>query len=103
MNFTHFQEDFLQQGFFFVTGLMGLIMQTLTKQGWTEVAWRNNVYNAKFKRKNMFRTCTSHRMNVFPMVITVCTLLSVLQLIKRFKLPVVNIRKLTLFSWGNID
>ena len=28
------------------TGLMGLSMQTLEKQEWTEFSWRNNVYNA---------------------------------------------------------
>ena len=26
---------------------MGLSMQTLKKQDWTELSWRNNVYNAK--------------------------------------------------------
>ena len=42
-------------------------------------------------------------MRVFPMIITVCTLLSLLQLIKRFRLHVVGRRLLTHFSWGNID
>ena len=28
--------------------LMGLSMQPLTIQDWTECSWRNNVYNAKF-------------------------------------------------------
>ena len=37
------------------------------------------------------------------MIIAVCTLLSLLQLIRLFKLHVVTRRKLTLFSWGNID
>ena len=37
------------------------------------------------------------------MIITVCTELSLLQLIKRFKLYVVKQRELTLFSLGNID
>ena len=27
---------------------MGLSMQTLKKQEWTEFSWRNNVYNVKF-------------------------------------------------------
>ena len=31
-----------------VTGLMGLTMQALKKQEWTEMSWRNNDYNAKF-------------------------------------------------------
>ena len=30
-----------------VTGLIGLSMQPLKKQEWTEVSWRNNGYNAK--------------------------------------------------------
>ena len=33
---------------FIATGLMGLSMQILKKQEWTECSWRNNVYNAKF-------------------------------------------------------
>ena len=37
------------------------------------------------------------------MIITVCTELSLLQLIKRFKLYVVKQHELTLFSFGNID
>ena len=37
------------------------------------------------------------------MIITVCKLLSLLQLIKRFTLHVGQKRKLTLFSLGNID
>ena len=36
------------------------------------------------------------------MIITVSTLLSLLQVIKRFNLHVLKTRKLTLFSWGNI-
>ena len=37
------------------------------------------------------------------MIITVSILLSLLQAIKRFNLHVLKIRKLTIFSWGNID
>ena len=37
--------------FFIVNSLMGLSMQTLKKQDWIEVSWRNNVYNAKFSVK----------------------------------------------------
>ena len=37
--------------FFSVTGLMGLSMQTLQKQEWTEFPWRNNVHNAKFSKE----------------------------------------------------
>ena len=39
------------KGFFTVTGLFGLIMQTLNKKDWTDCSWRNNVYNAKFSVK----------------------------------------------------
>ena len=37
--------------FFTLTGLMGLSMQTLKKQDWTEVSLPNNDYNAKFNVK----------------------------------------------------
>ena len=36
------------KGILIVTGLMGLSMQTLRKQDWTEFSWRDKVYNAKF-------------------------------------------------------
>ena len=36
------------KGCFFVAGLMGLSIETLRKQDWTEFSWDNNVYNAKF-------------------------------------------------------
>ena len=37
------------------------------------------------------------------MILTVCTLLQLLQLIKRCKMHVLKTRKLTLFSYGHID
>ena len=37
-----------KKGWFIVAGLMGLSMETLRKQDWTESSWHNNVYNAKF-------------------------------------------------------
>ena len=73
------------------------------KQDWTEFSWRNNVNDAKFNVIIRLDTCLSNSMNVFPMIITVSTLLSLLQAIKRFNLHVLKTRKLTLFSWGNID
>ena len=39
------------KGFFIVAGLMGLSMQTLKKQDWTELSLRHNVYNAKLSVK----------------------------------------------------
>ena len=49
---THVLEIFsptmLYAMLFTITGLMGLSMQTLKKQEWTEVSRRNNIYNAKF-------------------------------------------------------
>ena len=59
-------------------------MQTLKKQHWTEVSWRNNVYNIKFSVK----TSLDH---AYPTAD------------KAFKLHVVKQLKLTLFSLGNID
>ena len=35
------------KGVYIVPGLIGLSMQTLKKQDWTELLWRHNVYNAK--------------------------------------------------------
>ena len=78
-------------------------MQTLKTQHWTEVSWRNNVDNAKLSVTTLLDNDFQNRKNVFPMLITVSTLMSLLQLIKRFKLYVVKTRKLTLFSLGNID
>ena len=37
----------LNKGCFIVAGLMGLGMETLRKQDWTEFSWHNNGYNAK--------------------------------------------------------
>ena len=34
-----------------VTGMIGLSMQKLKKQEWTEVSWLKNVYNSKFSIK----------------------------------------------------
>ena len=53
-------------------------MQTLNKQHWTEVSWRNNVYNIKFSVK----TRLDH---AYPTAD------------KAFKLHVVKTLKLTLF------
>ena len=39
-------------GCFSLTGLIGLSMQTVKKQDWTEFSWRNNVDNAKFTLKS---------------------------------------------------
>ena len=52
MNFTHFHEVLLQQGFFhFIPGIMGLSMQALTEQDWREWSWRKEVCTAKFNVK----------------------------------------------------
>ena len=59
-------------------------MQTLTKQDWTEVSWRNNAYNIKFSVKTLLD-------HAYPTAD------------KASKLHVVKQLKLTLFSWGNID
>ena len=82
---------------------MVLGIQTLKTQHWTEVSWQNNVDNAKLSVTTLLDNDFQNRKNVFPMLITVSTLMSLLQLIKRFKLYVVKTRKLTLFSLGNID
>ena len=38
-------------GWFNLTSIIGLSMQTVKKQDWTEVSWRNNVDSAKFTLK----------------------------------------------------
>ena len=76
-------------------------MQTVKKQDWIEFSWRNNVYIAKFNLKTRFMVW--HRIHVFPMIITVCAQLSLLQLITRFKLHVLKQCRLTVLSWGSID
>ena len=86
------------KGFFIVAGLMGLSMQTLKKQELTQLSLRNNVYNAKLSVKTRLEHGFCHRLHVFPMIISVCTLLSLLQSIKRPTMHVVKHRKLTLFS-----
>ena len=73
-------------------------MQTLKKHDWTELSLRNNVYNAKLSLKTRLKHGFCHRLHVFPMIITVCTLLSLLQSIHRLKLHIVIQHKLTLFS-----
>ena len=50
----------------------------------------------------MLGTWCGHRMHVFPMTITVSKLLSLLQLIKRFKLHVVKTETNAILM-GNID
>ena len=35
--------------FYIITGLMELRIQTLKKQEWTDISWRNNVYNDEFR------------------------------------------------------
>jgi len=79
---------------------MGLSMQTMTKQEWTEFSWRNNGYNDKFR----VDTRLEHGFAIdFAYIQTVCTLLSLLQLIKRFRLHVLNKRKQTIFSGRHIN
>ena len=57
MNFTQLNEIFLQQWYFFVKGLMGLSMQILKNQNWTEFSWRNNVYTIKVNEKTRLDYC----------------------------------------------
>ena len=89
MNFTLFHELSCNNGGFIVTGLMGLSMETLKKQDWTECLWQNNVYNAIFSDNTRLEHGFAIKIHVFPMIITVCTQLSLIQLIRRFKLHVV--------------
>ena len=63
-------------------------MQTLRKQEWTEFSWGNDVYIAKFSLGKRFRTWYCHIIHVIPIIIDVCTQLSLLQLIKRCKMHV---------------
>ena len=82
---------------------MGLSTQTLKNQNWTELSWRNNAYTVKVNVRTRLENLFCNGIYVFPLIITDCTLLSLLQRIKLIKLHVVRKRKLTLFSWGKID
>ena len=73
-------------------------METLKKQNCTEISWLTNVYNSEFSVKTPLEHGIAIEYTFFPMIITVCTLLSILQLIKHFKRHVVNQGKPTLFS-----
>ena len=79
---------------FIVASLMGPIYGNTEKPEWTEFSWQNNVYNVKFSVETRLEHCFSIEYTMIPMIITVCTLLSLLQLIKRFKLYVLKQRKL---------
>ena len=49
MNSTHFHEIYIAPSAFLIAdSLMGLSIQTMRNQDWTEVSWQNNVDNAKF-------------------------------------------------------
>ena len=43
------------KGFLTLTGLMGLSMQTRTRQDWTELSCQNNAYNDKFSVKTRLK------------------------------------------------
>ena len=70
---------------------MGLSMQTLKTQEYTELLSRNKFYNAKYSLQTRIEHGFPIEYTYFPWFI------------KRRKLHVVKQRKLTLFSWGNID
>ena len=48
MQFTHLSKFSITNVFLNLAGLIGLGMQTLRNQEWTEFSWRNNVYIDKF-------------------------------------------------------
>ena len=77
-----------------VTRLMGISMQTVKKPNLTEFPWQNNVFNAKFSVEARLKHGFCYSIHVRPTIITVSTLLSLLQLMKRFKLYVLIKRKL---------
>ena len=52
MNSTHFHDiNIARSAFLIADSLIGLSIQTMKYQDWTEVSWRNNVDNAKFSVK----------------------------------------------------
>ena len=60
-------------------------MKTVKKHERMELSWANNVFTSEFSVENPFRTWFAHINHVIPVKITVCTLFSLLQLLKRFK------------------
>ena len=103
MNFTHFHEIFLKQVFSHCNRPIAPKYGNAEKPRVDRGFMAKQCVYCNTQCTNTFRPCGSHRMNVFPMIITVCTLMSLLQLLKRFKLHVVKQRKLPLFSWGNTN
>ena len=103
MNFTPVHEIVLQQILFHCNRPNGSKYANTEKTRLDRVFMAKQCVYWKIQRKNAFRTYVSHRMNVCPIVITVCTLMSLLQLIMRVKLHIVKQRKLTLLSWGTTD
>ena len=103
MNFTHFYENVVYQGYFHWNLANGPKNATNENSRLDTVFIVKQLLYCYIHRKNTFKRRFCHRIRVFPMIITVCTLLYVLQLIKWFKLHVVQQRKLSLFSRGNID
>ena len=88
---------------FIVTSRVGLNMKTLKKAIMDYISMTTNVYNTKFSVETCLEHGFCHRIHVFPVIIAVCTLLSLLLLITRVKLYVFDNRRLTPFSWGNSD
>ena len=104
MNFTHFHEIFLHQVFIHCNRPNGSKYANTEKTRLEIVFMSKQCINCQIHRKHTFRTCVSYSMNVIGIIITVCSLMSLLQLLmKRVKLHVEKQRKLTLFSWGNTD
>ena len=103
MNFTFLHEIFLQQVLFNCSRPNGSNYANTEETRLDRGFIAKHCVHAYNHRKNTVRTCVSYSMNVIGIIITVCSLMSLLQLLKRVKLHVEKQRKLTLFSWGNTD
>ena len=103
MNFTHFNEIFLQHRCFHCAQHAGPKYPNTENTRLDIVVIAKQCLKCLLQRRITFRTLFRNRIHVVPMIITVSTLLSLSQLGKGFKLHVVQTCKLTLFSWGNID
>ena len=87
MKVSYFLEIFLQRVYeclFTAMGLSCLSVKTLKNHERMELSWANNVYNTEFSVETRLELVFSHRIHVFPVKITFCTLFSLVQLIKRF-------------------
>ena len=97
MNFTQFHEVFLHQVVVRCKRANEPKYANIDKTRLDGSFMSKQCLQCDIQSKTTFRTLCCHRRHVFPMIITVWTLMSLIQRIKHFTMHVVTKRKLTLF------